>query len=397
LQALGLTGRDGSGVRAPGRRKDLTMSETTGSSSSFSASDPTDAKKSGRDFVRVGLYGCLAAALATVGYLLVRANQDQEAMQAGQRRLLLQHGVSQSQHKKLATGFGDTDGNLIADPPGDITKRVAPDELIVAYYTGDDDETVLVDWKGLAALLEQATGKHVACREYENSSEEISEIKAGATHIVALHAADTPYLVNHAGFVPVAVLGNESGPNGNHLNLAVHAKSAVKSLADLRGLELICTRPDSITGYRAAIAVLLHETGMRPDVDYNLRYSHGQTRSIRGLVDGEFQAAALSDDKVQSMLKDGSIQKSDFRVIYESEVIPRLTIGHIHSLQPELVVAISQAILAFANEGATPAESTGKPLRFIPVNYKQDFAFVRRIDDAFDPRFGKRVVAGPTP
>lgn len=373
------------------------MSEPSGPSPSAHATDSAGATSVNRDFVRLGLYGCLAAAIATAGYLLVRANQDQAAMHAGQQRLLSLHGVNQSSHKRLAADYSDKNGDLIADASSDPKQIVAPETLIVAYYVGDDDETVLVDWKGLASYLEQATGKQVTCQEYANSSEEIAEIKAGETHIVALHAADTPYIVNYAGFVPVAVLGSDAGPNGNHLNLAVYAKNRAKTLSDLRGTEVICTRPDSITGYRAAIAVLMHETGMRPDVDYNIRYSHGQTRSIMGLVKGEFQVAALSDDKVRSLLKDGSIQKTDFRVIYESQVIPRLTIGHINSLEPELANVVRKGILDFTNDGATPDESSGKPLRFIPVDYKQDFEFVRKIDDAFDPRFGKRVVPGATP
>lgn len=355
-----------------------------------------------RNLMRLGLYGCLVVALISTGYLLVRANQEQAAMKAGQSRLLLQHGVNDFSHKnlshkRLASDYVDKDGGMIADPPVDPKRLIDPESLTVAYYVGDEDETVLVDWKGFEAHLEQATGKQVICQEYLNASDEIASIKAGEIQVVALHAADTPYLVNNAGFVPVAVLGSESGPNGNHLNLAVSAKGNVKSLADLRGKELICTRPDSITGYRAAIAVLLHETNMRPDVDYNIRYSHGQKRSITGLVAGEFEAAALSDDKVQSLLSDGTIQKSDYRVIYESQVIPRLTIGYVHLLRPELAAAVAKALLGFTNDGATPDVSTGKPLRFMPIDYKRDFEFVQKIDDAFDPRFGQRNLTESVP
>ena len=35
-------------------------------------------------------------------------------------------------------------------------------------------------------------------------------------------------------------------------------------------------------------------------------------------------------------------------------------------------------------------ETTGKPMRFYAVDYQKDFEFVRKIDDSFDPRFGKR-------
>ena len=196
-----------------------------------------------------------------------------------------------------------------------------------------------------------------------------------------------PYLVNNAGYNPVAVSGTMAEHNGNHLVIAAHVKNPIKSLADLRGKKLTCTRPDSITGYRAAIAVLAQEAGMRPDVDYTVHFSLGQKRWIRGLIEGQFAVAALSADKLQSMLDDGEISKSDYRVIYESQVIPRLTFGYSHKLKPEFINHPELA-LAFPNEGPA-GEADAVAMRFYPIDYKQEFEFVRTIDNWFDPRFGQ--------
>ena len=117
--------------------------------------------------------------------------------------------------------------------------------------------------------------------------------------------------------------------------------------------------------------------------------AHGQKRSVLGLVGGEFEAAALSDDKVKSMLKDGTIKESDYRVIYQSEVIPRLTIGYLYNLAPELAAKVTAAVLDFENIGGARDDSTAKPMRFFVIDYKKDFEFVRKIDDSFDPRFRK--------
>ena len=82
---------------------------------------------------------------------------------------------------------------------------------------------------------------------------------------------------------------------------------------------MTCSATDSITGYRAAIAVLAQQTGMSPDVDYFINFSHGQKRSVLGLAQGDIQVAAFSDDKLQSMLAKGDIKPTDFRLIYESQ------------------------------------------------------------------------------
>ena len=276
----------------------------------------------------------------------------------------------------------------MADVPSDPKQLVDPDTLVLAHYEGDEEADERVDWESLRAAIASATGKNVTTQPYVNSADEIAEIKAGKIHLVALHAADVPYLVNNAGYNPVAVLGTMAGANGNHLVIAAHVKNPIKSLADLRGKKLTCTRPDSITGYRAAIAVLAQEAGMRPDVDYTVHFSLGQKRSIRGLIEGQFAVAALSADKLQSMLDDGEISKSDYRVIYESQVIPRLTFGYSHKLKPELAAKITELALAFPNEGPA-GEADAVAMRFYPIDYKQEFEFVRTIDNWFDPRFGQ--------
>jgi phosphonate transport system substrate-binding protein len=203
--------------------------------------------------------------------------------------------------------------------------------------------------------------------------------------------------VNNAGFIPVAVLGTEAGASGNRLNIAVHGKSNIEKLADLRGHTLTCTAPDSMTGYRAAVVVLLQEAGLYPDRDYSIAFSHGQRRSVLGLIAGDSLAAALSDDKVHSMLKKGNIKPDDYRVIYQSQVIPRLTIGYIYNLKPELAATLTAATLNFKNEGGATEESDGIPMRFFPIDYKQDFEFVRTIDNFFDPRLRKVLRAKPAP
>jgi phosphonate transport system substrate-binding protein len=135
--------------------------------------------------------------------------------------------------------------------------------------------------------------------------------------------------------------------------------------------------------------MLSQDAELRPDVDYFISFSHGQKRSIEGLKAGEFEIAALSDDKVQSLQRAGSLAPTDYRIVYQSEVIPRLTIGYVYNLKPELAVKVTKAILDFKNEKGAKDEDSGESMRFYPVDYKHDFEFVRRIDDSFDPRFSK--------
>src|SRR5579863_4060219 len=309
------------------------MNDASGSThgdSSFAAGrdEPGQAGSAGntQTILRSGLYFSFAiVVLGMLGYVRFRSQQDAAAVKESQDRLVAFHGLAPMAGKRLSPEYTDKDGNLLPDAPRDPKDLLEPDTLVLAHYQDADADTQLVDWDGLVARLGEATGKKIVAQEYLNSADDVAALKTGTIHIVALHAADAPYVVNNAGFVPVAVLGSEDGAHGNHLDIAVSAKSKVKELVDLRGHTLTCTTPDSITGYRAAIAVLAQTTGMRPDVDYNIDFSFGQRKSVLGVAAGDFEVAALSDDKLQSMLKKGDVEPAAYRLIYESEVVPRLT------------------------------------------------------------------------
>jgi len=356
-----------------------------------------------RVFLRAVLYLGITLAIGIVAYVMFRATQEQASSKDSVDRLIATRGLIQPVRKRLAPDYSDKNGRLLADPPSQQSQQLDPDALVMAHYIDADTDAQLVDWDDLQSQLAKATGKHVVSQEYRNIADDIAATKAGNIQIVALHAADTPYLVNNVGFIPVAVLGSEVGTNGNRLNIAVSAKSKIQKLADLRGHKLTCTVPESMTGYRAAIVLLMQEVGMRPDVDYSIGFSMGQKRSVLGLIGGEFEVAALSDDKLKSMLKDGSIKPSDYRVIYTSEVIPRLTIGYVYNLRSDLAAKVTSAVLDFRNERGVADETTGQPMRFFAIDYKKDFEFVRRIDDSFDPRIRKtpkeppaETASGPT-
>ncbi len=330
------------------------MSNAAQPSDSFSGRPGgSPARRSTQAGVRLALYLVMAAAVASIAYAALRVRQDQDAMRKGQDRLVAMRGLVETAPKQLAPGYTDKDGGLLADTPSDPAKLIDPEVIVVAHYEGDEDDAPLVNWQGFKDHLAAATGKEVSLAEYYNSTDDIAAVQAGKIHVVAMHSADVPYAVNNTGYVPIAVLGTEAKANGNHLAIVVRPDSLIKSLADVRSHKLTCTRPDSITGYRAAIVVLAQDAGLRPDVDYRVHFSHGQKRSIVGLIEGNFEVAALSDDKLQSLIAEGEIKPSDYRVIYESQIIPRLSIGYVYNLQPELAAKIAAAITGFENQPAT--------------------------------------------
>jgi phosphonate transport system substrate-binding protein len=338
---------------------------------------------------RAVLYLGLAAAVGAVAYAYYQTIEAKSLSRKSQDSLVHQYGVTEPVRRQLAAGYTDTKGRLLADPPSDPARLLNPETILVAYDEDSDLDVQPIAWDEFRAHLAQATGRNVEIQEYLNSAGDVEAVRDGRFHVVALHAADAPFLVNNAGLIPVAVVGSEAGAEGNHFDLVASRESKLQKLADVRGRVLTCSMPDSVVGYRAAVAVLLQEAGMRPDIDYTINFSGGQTRSAMGIANGEYEVAALSDDKLRILLGAGRIQENDFRIIYQSKVIPRITIGYVHNLQPELAAKVTEAILDFENAGGPVDEDGGTRMRFIPTDYKLDFEFVRMMDERFEPRLRK--------
>lgn len=331
-----------------------------------------------------------------VGAVALLANSARQVMQTNAdvktTEQLVVHGMGlvDPVTKGLAPTFTDAQGRLLADSPSSPNQLLDPQVLVFAHLVSDTESAVL-DWSKLESHVADVTGRKVEDLAFDNGPDQLARIKAGTIHIVALHAADAPFLVDNYGFQPAAVLGDEAeGASGNHLDIIVPPASPINSVSDLRSHDLVCTVPSSITGYRAAIAIFMGDQGLRPNIDYTISWSMGQKKSIVGIAQKEYSAAAISDDKLQTLLQTGDVAAKDYRIIYHSDVIPRSTIGWFYNLKPELAAKVREAILSFKPDAPADA-SAGKPLHFLPVDYKKDFSLVRNIDNRFDPRLDAKT------
>jgi phosphonate transport system substrate-binding protein len=343
--------------------------------------------------------------LGTIAYVANFARWTLEARELAlktQERAVEEYGLVEPTHKTLAAKFTDSQGRMLADPPSSPDQLIDPAVLVVAHI-GDASDDPQTSWPQFEAYLAKSTGKKVQDMIWTNSPDQIASIDGGAITIVALHAADAPFLVNNYGFQPAAVLAADDGIAGHKMDLIVPAGSTLMKPADLKGHTLVCTVPSSIVGYRAALAVLAEDESLRPEVDYLVTWSMSQKQSIQGIIKNQYEVACVSSDKLASMTTNGKITPDEYRVIYESQVLPRTTIGWFYNLKPDIAAKIQQAILTFRpteDESDGSADMSGSDsdksessaggttgLHFVPIDYKNDFQLVRLIDDRFEPRF----------
>ncbi|MGC4032299.1 MAG: phosphate/phosphite/phosphonate ABC transporter substrate-binding protein [Tepidisphaeraceae bacterium] len=279
--------------------------------------------------------------------------------------------------------YTDADGDLVADAPTDASKQIDPPTLTFTYVAVEDDVSFRDGFKPLIAAISAATGKPVEFVSFTSPEDELRAVRDGKLHIASLNTGSVPLGVCTAGFVPVAQLAGDEV--GHHLTIIAPADSSIGTgLSSLRGHELTLTDPTSNSGYKAPL-ILLREAGLRPPTDYLLRYSYGHPQSIEGIKAKKYQAAAVADDVLKREIAEGKIATSDFKTIYTSDkTFPGAAIGYCSLLKPELAAKIRKAINEFNFKGTEMEKLFGPEgkNKFVPVDYKKDWEFIRRNDDA---------------
>jgi len=289
----------------------------------------------------------------------------------------------------LSPEFTDANGTLVADPPTDPAKLVDPDTLIFSYIAEDQTAQTPDEFKSLTDRLADATGKKVAFNlDVTNTDDQLKALHDGKLHITVFSTGAVPIAVNAAGFVPVGMLAGDSGYTKYQMLIIVPASSLMNNIADLKGHELALTEPNSNSGYKAPIVLLQNECGLVFERDYNTRDTQSYENSIRGISKGQYEAAAVASDVLDRFVADGVIKKSDYRVIYTSSDFPRAAIGYVYNLNPDLAAKIKATLLSFDFKGTALETEFARynVVRFAPVNYVNDWALVRLIDD---------TIAGP--
>ncbi len=292
-------------------------------------------------------------------------------------------GLNSPVVNRLDDKYIDHDGDMVADPPVKSSELIDPDTLAVSYLATEDPERYRDAFKEFCDNLAKVTGKHVRYELYKDADDELHALRNGKLHVAAFGTGTVPLAVDAAGFVPVSRLGG-AGENGYRMLIIVPNDSPITTIDDLKGHELGLTEPTSNSGYKAALVLLLQNKGMKPEFDFHVRYSGGQETSISKIADKTYEAAAVASDVLDRQVANGAIKRDQYQVIYKSELFPTAALGYAYNLKPELAAKVKSALLNFpwAGTGLEKEFGGGGETKFIPVNYKDDWALVRHIDDA---------------
>ncbi|MDR3279098.1 MAG: phosphate/phosphite/phosphonate ABC transporter substrate-binding protein [Synergistaceae bacterium] len=281
--------------------------------------------------------------------------------------------------------YRDDDDNLTADPPLDPNEWKNPDTLVFA----DAPVVDVVEYKDIFAdfldFLSQKTGKKIEYRVLETNSDGIEDMRAGRLHLASFSTGATCYAVNLAGYVPIAVKGDEKSFQGYQLIVLVRNDSPIKELQDLKGKKVAHASPTSNSGHIAPVALFPQE-GITPGEDYEVVFSGNHEKSIIGVGNGEYDAACVASSLFERVVSVGNVKESNYRVVWESSKFPTSSFGYAHDLHPDLVEKIQEAFFEYR---FTPImiKAFGGMDRFFPITYLKDEKFIRLIASVGGEKF----------
>ncbi|MDR3254284.1 MAG: phosphate/phosphite/phosphonate ABC transporter substrate-binding protein [Synergistaceae bacterium] len=285
----------------------------------------------------------------------------------------------------LDARYRDNDGDLTADAPQDPKDWKDPDTLVFADAPLEDVVKYKDIYAGFLDFLSKKTGKKIEYRVLETNSGGIEDMRAGRLHLASFSTGATCYAVNLAGYVPLAVKGDEKSFQGYRLIVLVKKDSPIQELQDLKGKKVAHTSPTSNSGHIAAVALFPQE-GITPGEDYEVVFSGNHEKSIIGVGTGEYEAACVGSSLFDRIVAAGDVKESDYRIVWESSIFPTSSFGYAHNLHPDLVKKIKEAFFEYR---FTPPmiKAFGGMDRFSPITYLRDEKVARLIASAGGEKF----------
>ena len=143
------------------------------------------------------------------------------------------------------------------------------------------------------------------------------------------------------------------------------------------------------------LVLSMNDFDLLPQRDFEWSYTYGHNASIQGIADAKYDAAPVASDMLARVIGREEIATDEFRVIYESEKFPPVARGYVYNLKSDLTEKITKTLMNSTLTG-TGLEAEFGPSglnAFVPVNYKNDWALIRRIDDAMGIAYGPSVLA----
>ena len=294
--------------------------------------------------------------------------------------------ISMTASATLSARFTDTNGDLVADVPTDESQWLNPSTLVFSYTPVEDPAVYGEVWADFLKHMESVTGKRVQFFPVQSNAAQLEAMRAGRLHVAGFNTGSNPIAVNCAGFVPFTMMAAADDSFGYEMEIITYPDSGIKKMSDLAGRSMAFTSPTSNSGFKAPSALLKSEFGLVAEKDFDTAFSGSHDNSILGVINKDYETAAIANSVSKRMLARNVISADDYQILYTSQTFPTTGYGHVYNLHPDVAKKVQEAFFSYNWEGSALKEefANSGESKFIPMNFKEHWAVIRSIDEAND-------------
>ena len=146
---------------------------------------------------------------------------------------------------------------------------------------------------------------------------------------------------------------NKKGEPGYYGIIIVHTNSGIKTMEDARGRVFAFTDPNSTSGFLVPNILFAREIKIAPE-DYfkQVKFSGSHGASILAVKNMSIEVAATNNLDLDRMIEKGQVSKDDFRILWQSDLIPGSPIAARKDLPASLKTAVTGALVSFSGDKA---------------------------------------------
>ena len=273
-------------------------------------------------------------------------------------------------------------GGPVREPDGDYLE---PETLMFSYSSGEDAQAVYQDaFDPMMEALEEETGLPVEFVNLTDYAATVETMRAERLHVCSFATGNTPFGVNLAGAVPLAMLADD-GRFGYRLWVITHADNdEIDELEDLAGKQVAHGHESSNSGNLAPIALFTNQ-GVVPGEDYEYDNIGAHENIARAIYHRDYDAGPICSTCMERALDD--VDPEDVKVVWASDPFPPGPLCYRYNLHPDIVDGIERAILDRDYTGTTIQEETGRGLT-VPVDYPTHWDVILQVHEANEIDYG---------
>ncbi len=251
-------------------------------------------------------------------------------------------------------------------------------ELVMAVVPAENASGVTERYAPFVEYLSKELGTKVTLRVANDYAAVIEGQRNGSIHLAGYGPASyARAVVTGVAVEPFATTVNNDGTIGYHSVFYVKADSPYKTIDDLKGKNLGLVDPNSTSGNNVP-RFALNKMKINPETFFSkVTYTGSHENAVIALQQGTVDVAANwwnsnDDSNLTRMANKNLAKKDNFRIIYNSDLIPNSPFTYLTSLPPDLKAAIVKTF----NEAPTKAKaafdklSDGKDKEFTKVDAK---------------------------